>query len=136
MPIKPIEERIWGHILKTDECWLWKGATSRGYGYVSVSGKKRPAHRVVYELLEGEIPGDLQLDHLCRVRNCVNPSHLEPVTCQENVRRGNAPTALNALKMTCPVGHPYSEENTYTCRAKRYCRTCIAAAKRLHAGKV
>ncbi len=70
-------------------CWLWIGSTNtRGYGRIYVNGKTRPAHRLCYELLRGSIPPGLHLDHLCRVPCCVNPAHLEPVTCAENIRRG------------------------------------------------
>lgn len=66
-------------------CWLWTGSQDgKGYGK---TGRGR-IHRIVYEELVGPIPDGLQLDHLCRVRNCVNPAHLEPVTGRENVRRG------------------------------------------------
>lgn len=46
------------------------------------------AHRAAYEALRGPIPEDRVLDHLCRVRRCYNPWHLEIVTIGENVRRG------------------------------------------------
>jgi hypothetical protein len=81
-------------------CWLWKGHVGpNGYGY---AGKGKLAHRVVYEALVGPIPDGLDLDHLCRVRACVNPAHLEPVTRAENLWRG----ALARLT-ACPRGHPY-----------------------------
>lgn len=67
----------------------------------------------------------LELDHLCRVRCCVNPGHLEPVSHQVNALRGVSPTALNAAKTMCPVGHPYSIENTRISAAGyRFCREC------------
>ncbi len=70
-------------------CWLWVGKVNRGgYGVTSVAGKTRSAHRVSYEWHVGPIPIGLDLDHLCRVRRCVNPDHLEPVTRRENINRG------------------------------------------------
>lgn len=70
-------------------CWLWKGAKSKGgYGYLRVMGTPTQAHRVFYERHKGAIPEGLHIDHLCRVRGCVNPDHLEPVTLAENGRRG------------------------------------------------
>lgn len=113
-------------------CWLWSGCTgSGGYGRVSVGGKQMPAHRFIYELLIGEIPHGLQLDHLCRVRNCVNPSHLEPVTGRVNILRGEGPCAQHARKTHCPQGHPYDAANTYLHKGKyRYCRICLRLNKR------
>lgn len=74
-----------------DECWTWTGYTEAksGYGRLSFGGARSYAHRVAYELAVGPIPEGLDLDHLCRVRNCVNPTHLEPVTRGENVRRAH-----------------------------------------------
>lgn len=71
-------------------CWIWQRALTQGYGRLFHNGSTYPlpAHRVVYERHKGPIPKGLHLDHLCRVRPCVNPDHLEPVTCAENVRRG------------------------------------------------
>jgi len=67
----------------------WKTRTGDGYASVRVAGRRILAHRYAYELAEGPIPGGLQLDHLCRVRECVQPEHLEPVTGQENTIRGD-----------------------------------------------
>jgi uncharacterized Zn finger protein (UPF0148 family) len=75
-----------------DGCWLWLLTRSRdGYGWVSYRGKTRQAHRLIYTLLRGE-PLEPNLDHLCRVRHCVNPSHMEPVSVRENLLRGDTPT--------------------------------------------
>lgn len=113
-------------------CWLWTGATyPAGYGKTGVDGRTLLAHRVSYELFVGPIPEGLQLDHLCRVRNCVNPAHLEPVTAAENTLRGNGPAAVNARKSSCVRGHPLSGNNLYVCpRGRRECRKCRAAAGR------
>jgi hypothetical protein len=70
----------------TTPCWVWQRSTYRtGYGQIRGSSS---AHRYYYEEAYGEVPKGLHLDHLCRVRACVNPDHLEPVTCAENIRRG------------------------------------------------
>lgn len=74
-------------------CWIWQRNKDRsGYGQITVGPKGGQtcvkAHRVYYERERGPIPIGLQLDHLCRVRDCVNPDHLEPVTLAENARRG------------------------------------------------
>lgn len=69
-------------------CWLWTGSTNeKGYGRFKVAGKNVRAHRFAYELLVEPIPDDLQLDHLCEVKACVNPAHLEVVDNAENTRR-------------------------------------------------
>lgn len=71
-------------------CWLWTGCDNTfGYGLIRIpGGKLKTAHRVLYELLRGPVAKELDLDHLCRVRCCVNPDHLEPVSRSENLKRG------------------------------------------------
>jgi hypothetical protein len=70
-------------------CWLWCGSTdTSGYGKILVRRKLIPAHRLAYEYYVGPIPAGLEIDHLCRVRHCVNPDHLEAVTHRENLMRG------------------------------------------------
>jgi len=94
----PEAERFWALVEKTDSCWLWTAHLDRwGYGVFfgdsTGTGKRRSvsAHRMVYLLWHGEpVPSDLQLDHLCRVRHCVRPDHLEPVTGLVNMRRSAA----------------------------------------------
>ncbi len=74
-------------------CWVWNGRLNDdGYGVLDLSWrrggpKSRSAHRLAYELFVGPIPDGLEIDHLCAVRRCVNPAHLEAVTHAENVRR-------------------------------------------------
>lgn len=113
-------------------CWLWFAYRDRkGYGTVGVGTAVKYAHRVVYETLRGPIPEGLQLDHLCRVRCCVNPDHLEPVTNQENARRGDNGKRQRA-RTHCPRGHAYDAANTAVNtrgdgRKFRVCRTCDRA---------
>ena len=93
----PAWERVLSRVEKITEtgCWIFMGSV-KANGYCSVGvgslrdGSRRVdyAHRVVFEAVKGPIPKDLELDHLCRVRCCVNPDHLEPVTSRENLQRG------------------------------------------------
>ena len=136
------EERFWAKVDKNGPlwngtpCWLWKGATSEGYGRSKVVGRtERRAHRVAYELLIGPIPEGLTLDHLCRTHLCVNGAHLEPVTIKENVLRGEGLTARESRVTHCPRGHPYDLFNTYyNNQGGRSCKKCrlLAAQKWSH----
>jgi hypothetical protein len=109
-----------------DECWEWQGnRRANGYGSFWMDGSSRLAHRAVYELLVGPIPDGLQIDHLCRNRACVNPSHLEVVDARTNVLRSMNLAALNARKTHCKHGHPFDEANTAVlANGSRRCRTC------------
>jgi hypothetical protein len=97
-------------------CWLWQRSTNRdGYARAGINGRVLSIHRLTYEMVVGPIPDGLQLDHLCRVRNCVNPEHLEPVTPLVNVMRSpHTLASINSAKSHCPKDHEYTEENTYT----------------------
>lgn len=109
-------------------CWLWVKATT-GQGYGNING--RSAHLVIYEKLIGPVPEGLQLDHKCRVRCCVNPDHLEPVTCKENLHRGIGSTATKANQTHCIHGHEFTLENTRIRRnGVRQCRACDAGRAR------
>jgi len=126
-----IKRKFLGNIRKTSKCWIWLGKPSTdGYGTMVLNrcwtgdNTNRVASRVAYELFVGEIERDLQIDHLCRNRICVNPKHLEVVTCRENVLRGNGPPALNSRKTHCKRGHPFTSNNTYIDRKGKQCRIC------------
>lgn len=123
-------KRFWSKVNYAGEngCWLWTGMpTTGGYGTFSFEGNQQYAHRVAYKALIGVIPEDLQIDHLCRVRLCVNPWHLDLVTSRENMRRGESPAALNSRLTSCPQkGHPFDATNTYiNPSGKRQCRECM-----------
>jgi hypothetical protein len=108
-------------------CWRWtKCKKSNGYGATCIAGKMRYVHRVAYEAWIGPIPDGMQIDHLCRVRDCCNPDHLEAVTQGVNLLRGESPPADNAIKTRCPRDHPYDEVNTWRDPETgwRRCREC------------
>ena len=127
MNITDLPDRLQKKIVDTDSCWQWVGAVNnKGYGCTSagVAGQIALAHRFVYELLVAPIPEGLTLDHLCLVKTCVNPGHLEPVTHAENVRRSN-----RAYKV-CRAGHKLDSDNlAVEVRGKGnniLCRACRA----------
>jgi len=128
----PPEVRFWRRVDKTDACWLWTGGTNGKYGVFSAetrhrSGKKVYAHRFSYELSNGPIPEGLVINHLCEVKLCVRPDHLEAATRSRNARYGDHPSARLARQTHCKWGHKFTEANTYIksngCRACRKCRT-------------
>lgn len=123
-------DRFWGKVnFDGDGCWRWTGAVQTGgYGHLYIDHVHFYSHRLSYEWLVGPIPEALVLDHLCRVRNCVNPCHLEPVTQRDNVLRSSSPASLQAQQTHCIRGHAFDEKNTYW-EKRRYARKCLACQK-------
>lgn len=121
-----LETRFWEKVTKHQEgCWEWTGAINgHGYGHIKIEGRMVPAHRVAYEFLVNPIPEGLDLDHLCRTRHCVRPTHLEPVTRRTNILRGKNFSAHYARQTHCKRGHEFTPENTYEWGTSRHCRTC------------
>lgn len=121
----PAEVRFWRKVQITESCWKWTGAINGyGYGIFFWDGSKY-AHRLAYEMLVGPIPKGLHIDHLCRVRECVRPAHLEPVTPAVNALRGYGVCAQYARQTHCVNGHELSPENIYPSdRGWRICITC------------
>lgn len=117
--------RVFAHVDASGDCWEWRGAKTNGYGVINRGGEgagNEQAHRAVWLLLVGEIRDGFQLDHLCRNHSCVNPDHLEPVTAEENKRRGFSPAVLYSKRKTCEFGHPL--DGIRRDRGHRYCITC------------
>lgn len=121
-------DRFWKSVAKgsRESCWIWQAKiNNNGYGiFRTGSGAAKTsvhhiAHRYAYELVIGPIPAGLQIDHLCRVRACVNPHHMEPVTPGENTRR-----AWPARKRYCFYNHEFTEANTYRQPGTRR-RSCL-----------
>lgn len=131
-PRRPLEERFRERFVQgeSDECWLWAGTINNtGYGVLKRGGTDHVvvlAHRLAVQLDGREIPEGLVIDHLCRVRHCVNPAHLEIVTNRENVLRGVSPPSQEARKTHCKYGHPLSGENlAHASNGRgRICRAC------------
>lgn len=132
------KERVMQYVDKNaDGHWYWtgyvsiptKGSNSWGYAQCrNEEGRKEPAHRVVYRLHGGVIPEGYEVDHLCKVRHCVNPEHLEAVTKYENMMRGNVGAAINKRKTHCIRGHELAGENLYvTPYGGRVCVECRRA---------
>lgn len=113
-------------------CWLWtQPLNGDGYGHFHLNGREVPAHCASFVLFVGSIPNGLEIDHLCRLRHCVNPKHLEAVPHRENVQRGG-----NTVKAHCIHGHPYDESNTRVDRlGYRYCKACARVATRKYRTK-
>lgn len=123
-----------------DSCWLWAELlTDIGYGRfwrkMDDGWKLFLAHRVMYEEHKGSIPEGYQIDHLCRVRHCINPDHLEAITRKANILRGVSPPALNLKKTHCPSGHEYTEDNILMTKKGRQCRECGRARARYYKAK-
>lgn len=146
------ENRFWDKVKKTDYCWQWVGTRTRSkptsnrpttrqiindYGVFAIkSDKKRTykAHRVSYSLIRGKIAENLVLDHLCKNTLCVNPSHLEAVTQQENTLRGDGYSKMKR----CINGHEYNEKDWYVYYSTKYpngrrgCNICLKKQKNKH----
>ena len=125
-----LDQRFWQKVQLADNgCWLWTGAGAKGLGYgrFRIDRKSVLAHRWLFQRLGRVIPQGLELDHLCRTPQCVNPDHLEPISHRENNGRG----AHNWHPTRCPKGHEYSEANTILRKAGwRECKTCKTERKR------
>jgi hypothetical protein len=87
----PAIDRLLPRLVEVNGCWIFPTVTSSGYGSISVGRRgegSESAHVVTYQFFIGEIPMGLEPDHLCRVRACCNPWHLELVTRGINIKRG------------------------------------------------
>jgi len=122
-------ENFWARVDATGPCWLWLGPIDpNGYGRVRVGNRNLYVHRVVRELLVGSIPDGLECDHVCRVRRCCNPDHVEPVTHAENIMR--APVRGAPRSTHCKRGHPFDDANTRITVKGRVCRACTRLMKK------
>lgn len=123
-PSISVAVRFWSKVQISPGCWEWRGAKNqKGYGQINISRHMVKVHRWAYEQANGPIPAGMQLDHLCRNPSCVNPSHVEPVTNQENALRG---WVARGLPTHCGKGHAFTPDNIYITRQGkgRACRSC------------
>lgn len=131
-------QRFLSQIAYVGDCWIWTGNVKSGYGQMHIkledgTSTTKSTHVLAYVWLKGAVPEGLQLDHLCRIRCCCNPDHLEPVTCRENLLRGDTLAAAGSKKSHCPQGHAYDEANTYVSPlGLRSCRACKRERNRVH----
>jgi len=128
----PVDVRFWSKVNKNGpvqshaphlgNCWLWTGGLhATGYGHFRAVSREPmvSSHQWAYRSMNGPVPDGLELDHLCRVRACVRPEHLEPVTHAENMARSRE------LTTHCPWGHEWTTETTrYNRKGYRYCHAC------------
>jgi hypothetical protein len=143
------QTHFWDRVDKAgpEGCWLWTSTVRRdsGYGQYVIEEWKKPdgtwtcrtarAHRVAYEIAVGPIPDGMTIDHLCKVKHCVNPQHMEVVTPEENARRGN--TRRGGL---CKAGLHVMEGDNLIFRPSRSsssseCRACTNERRRRTEGR-
>lgn len=111
-------------------CWIWIGHVNKvtGYGQFWDGEKVIGAHVYSYRKYKGELPDGTEPDHTCKTRKCVFPDHLEAVTHQVNLLRGDTIAARNAAKTHCDNGHELSHDNIYRAKSgSRLCRKCRKA---------
>lgn len=113
-------------------CWLWSGATVvGGYGRTKIGTKSILVHRLTYQAAVGPIAPGLVVDHKCRTTCCCNPNHLEAVTQQVNVQRGEGLASTRAKQTHCKRGHHLVGDNlrTFERSPGRFMRACLACER-------
>lgn len=123
--IEQLPDKFWDKVNKTQSCWLWIGKIDDGYGRFCFGNKYYLVHRMSFAVLKDKLGENTQVDHLCKVRNCLNPDHLEEVTSKENTRRGLS-KKFNTDPNKCAYGHDYDIEKPGKAEGSIYkiCSTC------------
>jgi hypothetical protein len=135
-------QRFWAKVEVDHEgCWLWTAALdSVGYGVFSIGGNRNAkAHRWLYESAFGPIPNGLECDHLCRVRRCVNPNHIELVTHRENIARSNSTpfkVKNDYAAGVCRSGHSLAEFGRTHKDGYVRCSRCAAERRKARASRI
>lgn len=118
-----IQERVQ---IDNNGCWLWTGwINPDGYGLIRIDNTRMRAHRLSWTLFHGPIPDNLTIDHLCRIRHCINPEHLEPVTGAENIRRDLEFRKVGQYKTHCSKGHKITPRTLSHHGSGYHCRICV-----------
>lgn len=131
---RPLSERFWRYVVKTDGCWIWIGATaSFGYGRIQREGGKQGkadrAHRVSWLLHYGEIPLGMWVLHQCDEPSCVRPDHLFLGTHTDNML-DMAAKGRSTKRAVCKRGHVRTPENVAPDRDCKRCRHDRDVARR------
>lgn len=138
VPARKTDEQWLADKIAIDEhgCWNWTGGLQKdGYGICKRFGQSL-AHRAVYFMMTGTISNELEIDHLCRNRKCVNPLHMQQVTHQQNISRSIyfRERHRNGRKTHCIRGHEFNDQNSfienYKGKIMRKCRVCINMRQR------
>lgn len=125
--------RFWSNVDKSGSCWLWTGRLNdTGYGVFFTGKRDYVSHRVSFWALRGPFALEMMIDHICRVRRCVNPDHLRVATSRENTLAGVGASAINARKTHCIRGHRLDGENVQMRKrpGKPPERRCLACRRR------
>jgi hypothetical protein len=138
-PIPPLTERqkknFWQmvSVAPKDGCWNWEGYISpSGYGQFSIMQKSYKAHRVALVINGVKLIDGYTVDHVCRNRRCVKPTHLRQISFADNILCGESFSAKNKRKTHCPKGHELVRQGWSN---RRYCPTCDLAATRKYTAK-
>lgn len=123
-PERTLAERFWEKVDQTGDCWTWTAAKHRrGYGaFVIRKGVVVQAHRLAYELTNGAIPAEYEIDHLCFNPSCVRPEHLQLISPPDHRQQGGDRRRAQAAQQThCKHGHPLDIVRS----GRRRCSVCL-----------